>query len=114
MMASCFAQPLAAVASTETAFRDALTESIRRLELGDRNLLRFHYFHGLDVARLADMFSSHRPTIERRLARIRAQLLRDARKGLAARLPLAEPALDHVLDLARSRLDAALRLLLRA
>jgi RNA polymerase sigma-70 factor, ECF subfamily len=120
MMASCSAQPgsqsgsFGVVASTESAFRDALTASIDRLELGDRNLLRFHYFHGLDLGQLADMFASHRPTIERRLAKIREQLLRDTRRGLAARLPLAKPELDHLLDLARARLDIALSRVLRA
>ena len=36
----------------EAAFRNALTDSIEGLELCDRNMLRFHYFHGL-TARLA-------------------------------------------------------------
>lgn len=111
MMASCPAP--ASFASTEAAFRDALTESIDRLELSDRNLLRFHYFHGLTIDQLADMFASHRPTVLRRLARIREQLLRDCRRGLATRLPLAKPELDHLLDLARARLDIALERVLR-
>ena len=111
MMASCSAQP---TAGTESAFRDALTTSIDRLELGDRNLLRFRYFHGLQLGQLADMFGSHAPTIQRRLARIREQLLRDTRRGLAARLPLAQPELDQLLALIRSRFDIALTRVLRA
>ena len=118
MMASSTApasEPLSVrIASTETAFRDALTESIERLELGDRNLLRFHYGHGLPLDQLADLFCSHRPTIQRRLARIREQLLRDTRRGLATRLPLAKAELDHLLALARARFDFALTRVLRS
>lgn len=102
------------VAGVEAAFRDALLESFEGLELRDRNLLRFHYGHGLGVDQLAEMFARHRAAVLRRLGRIRARLLRDTRRGLAARLRLDKPQLDGLLDLARSRFDLALARVLRS
>jgi len=108
--------------SIETAFRDALIESLDDLPLCDRNLLCFHYFHGLGADRLAEMFSTHRAAVVRQLTRIRERLLRDTLRGLAAWLRLERrergipdrPALDLVLDVARSRFDVALATVLRA
>jgi len=101
--------------SVEAAFRDALIESLDGLPLCDRNLISFHYFHGLGADQLAEMFSTHRAAVVRRLGRIRERLLRDTGRGLAARLaPERSPALDRVLDVARSRLDVAIARVLRA
>ena len=100
--------------SVETAFRDALIDSLDALPLGDHNVLRFHYFHGLGVDRLAEMLSVPRPAVIRQLGRIRDRLLRDTRRGLAARLPLDRRALDRVIELARSRFDLAIARVLRS
>jgi DNA-directed RNA polymerase specialized sigma24 family protein len=108
--------------SVETAFRDALIESLDGLPLGDRNLLSFHYVHGLGADSLAEMFSTHRAAVVRRLGRIRERLLRDTRRGLEARLVpegnaargIDRPGLDRVLDVARSRFDLAIARVLRA
>jgi RNA polymerase sigma-70 factor len=123
MVASCSAAsvlPLSERASqarflvdAEAAFRDALTRSIEGLELCDRNMLRFHYFHGLGVDQLAEMFCSPRATVTRQLARIRERVLRDTRRGLGMRLQLDKSRLDHLVDLARSRLDLAITQVLR-
>jgi RNA polymerase sigma-70 factor len=102
------------LAGAEAAFRDALLESFDGLELCDRNLLRFHYFHGLGVDQLAEMFSSHRASLLRQLARIRERVLRDTRRGLAARLPLDKHQLDRLLDVARARFDLAIARVLRS
>ncbi len=97
----------------EAAFRDALTDSLEGLELCDRNMLRFHYFHGFSVDQLADVFCSHRAAVVRQLARIRERVLRDTRRGLAVRLQLDKHQLDHLVDLVRSRLDLAIARVLR-
>jgi RNA polymerase sigma-70 factor len=97
----------------EAAFRDALTDSLEGLELCDRNMLRFHYFHGLSVDQLADMFCSHRAAVVRQLARIRERVLRDTRRGLAVRLQLDKHELDHLVERVRSRLDLAIARVLR-
>lgn len=101
------------VAGTEAAFRDALTESFDRLELCDRNMLRFHYFRGLNVDQLARLFCSHPGAVARQLARLRERLLRDTRRGLAARLDLDKPELDRLIDVARGRFDRAIARILR-
>jgi RNA polymerase sigma-70 factor len=123
MMASCSAAPAFPLTerptpahflvNAEAAFRAALTESLDGLELCDRNMLRFHYFHGLTVDQLADMFCSHRAAVVRQLAKIRERMLRDTRRGLAARLPLAKHELEQLLDVARSRFDLAITRILR-
>jgi DNA-directed RNA polymerase specialized sigma24 family protein len=100
--------------SVETAFRDALLDSLDGLPLCDHNLLRFHYFHGLGADQLAEMFSTHRAAVVRQLGRIRERLLRDTRRGLAARLPLDKDALDRVIDVARGRFEVAIARVLRA
>jgi RNA polymerase sigma-70 factor len=123
MMASCSAAPAfplperlppaRLLANAEAAFRGALTESLESLALCDRNMLRFHYFHGLGVDQLADMFCSHRAAVARQLGKIRERMLRDTRRGLAARLPLDRHQLDHLIDVARSRFDLAITRILR-
>ncbi|HEX3765306.1 MAG TPA: sigma factor-like helix-turn-helix DNA-binding protein [Kofleriaceae bacterium] len=100
--------------SVETAFRGALVDSLEALPLGDRNMLRFHYFHGLGADRLAEMLSIHRAAVIRQLGRIRERLLRDTRRGLAARLPLDRPALARVIELARRRFDLVIARVLRS
>jgi len=99
--------------SVETAFRDALVESLDGLPLCDRNLIRFHHFHGLGADQLAEMFSTHRAAVVRQLGRIRERLLRETRRGLAARLALPRDVLDRVLDVARGRFDVAIARVLR-
>lgn len=101
-------------AGAEPAFRDALTRSFHGLELCDRNVLRFHYFHGLTVDQLADVLCSHRGTVIRQLARIRERMLRETRRHLAARLRLDRSELDRLLDVVRRRFDLAIARLLRA
>src|SRR5512140_1184157 len=123
MMASCSAAPAFPLTerptparflvNAEAAFRAALTESLDGLELCDRNMLRFHYFHGLTVDQLAEMFCSHRAAVVRQLARIRERMLRDLRRGLASRLLLDRPALDQLLEVVRGRFDLAITRMLR-
>jgi DNA-directed RNA polymerase specialized sigma24 family protein len=99
--------------SVESAFRDALLDGIAGLELSDRTLVRFHYFHGLGTGRLAAMLGEPRAQLVRRLARIRERLLRDTRRGLGARLALHRRALDQLIDRARDRFDLAIARVLR-
>jgi hypothetical protein len=100
--------------SVEAAFRDALTDSFERLELSDRNMLRFHHARGLPVAQLARLFCSQPAAVSRQLARLRERMLRDTRRGLASRLALDPAELDRLIELARDRFDVALARILRA
>jgi DNA-directed RNA polymerase specialized sigma24 family protein len=101
-------------ARAEAAFRDTLIESLEGLPLCDRNLLRFHYFHGLGVDQLAEIVASHRTAVLRQLGRIRARMLREVQRGLAVRLSLDKPELDRLCALARDRIDLAITRVLRA
>jgi hypothetical protein len=120
MMASPSTPPPPEPASTrlvggvEAAFRDALTDSFDRLELSDRNMLRFHHARGLPVEQLARLFCSQPGAVSRQLARLRERLLRDTLRGLAARLALERPELDRLIEIARDRFDLALARILRA
>lgn len=96
----------------ESAFRDALLDGVAGLELSDRTLVRFHYFHGLGTGQLAAMLGDPRAQIVRRLARIRERLLRDTRRGLAAR-GIDHRALDPLIERARDRFDLAIARVLR-
>lgn len=100
--------------SVEAAFRTALTESFDRLDLCDRNMLRFHYVRGLHADQLARLFCSHPTAVVRQLTRLRERLLRDTRRGLAVRLELDRDELDRLIDVARERFDLALARILRA
>ena len=78
--------------------------------------------HGLARSQATPGWAAHtrssccrpRTTVVRQLVWIRARMLRDTRRGLAARLPLARPELDRLVDLADRRFDVALARLLRA
>ncbi len=99
--------------AAEPAFRDVLIDSLEDLELRDRNLLRFHYFHGLNMDQLASVLCSQRGTVVRQLARIRERLLRNTWRGLALRLGLERHQLDGLIDVVRGRLDVAVTRILR-
>jgi hypothetical protein len=102
----------------EAAFRDALVESLAALPLRDHNLLRFHYFRGLRVDQLAQLFATQRGAMARQLERIHDRLLRDTERGLAVRLPHAGtdlgPDLARVLGAVRSNFEHAIALVLRS
>jgi hypothetical protein len=104
--------------SFEPAFRDAVTDCVARLELCDRNLITFHYVHGVGVDQLCEMFSMPRTGMVRQLARIRERELRDLRRSLAARQPLdgneISDEIDRLLELARRRFDHVIARVLRA
>jgi RNA polymerase sigma-70 factor (ECF subfamily) len=100
-------------ARAEAAFRGALTRSLSALAPDDRNLLRFHYFHGFTIDQLATQFQRHRATVIRQLNRIRACILVETRKQLAQDLRLAPAELDHWIDAARSRFELTISRVLR-
>lgn len=106
--------PSSPARGVESAFRDAVADSVARLELCDRNLITFHYFHGVSVDQLAEMFSLPRASMARQLARIRERLLRDIRRGLTARQRLDRHELDRLLELAQRRFDVVIARALRA
>jgi len=98
----------------EAAFRAALRCSFEALALCDRNLLRFHYYHGLGIDQLAAVLHDHRTAVVRQLARIRERMLRDTHRGLAVRLRSDDHQIDQLMAIARDRFDLAITRLLRS
>jgi len=86
----------------------ALVEAARRLDAGDRHLLRQHLVAGLSIDQLGSVLGVHRATAARRLARAREQLAATARELLAARLTLDDHELVEVYSLVVSKLDLSI------
>ncbi|HEY3357993.1 MAG TPA: sigma factor-like helix-turn-helix DNA-binding protein [Polyangia bacterium] len=86
------------------AFRAALAALPRR----DRNVLRLHFVHALNIEQIGVVYHVHRATVARWIGHAREALLRDTRGALGARLQLRPEELDSLLDLVRSRLDVSL------
>lgn len=106
--------PSAVPLEAEAAFRAALLDALHGLALGDRNLVRLHYGHRRSLVELAAMFSTQPAAIARQLARICERLLRDIRRGLAARLARPRREIDALMTLARGCLELAIASVLRA
>jgi RNA polymerase sigma-70 factor (ECF subfamily) len=90
----------------------AMYEAAKRLEPGDRHLLRQHLVAGLSIDQLGAVLGIHRATAARRITRARERLVADTRAELACRLALDPDELDEVIGLAMSRLDVSLGRLL--
>ena len=106
------ANPTLWKAQVDAAFREALVASLDALELRDRNFVRFHYFHGLTVERLAGMLHVPQAAVVRQRQRIRERVLADTRRRLARRLPAN--TVDRLIDIARERLDLTIGCVLRS
>lgn len=90
----------------------AMREAAKRLEPGDRHLLRQHLVAGLSIDQLGAVLGIHRATAARRITRARDRLVADTRAELARRLAIGPEELDAVIGLVMSRLDVSLGQLL--
>ena len=99
-------------AEYRAAVAAAMHEAAKRLEPGDRHLLRQHFVTGLSIDQLGAVLGIHRATAARRIARAREQLVAATREELARRLQLDPVELDDVLGLVMSRLDVSIGKLL--
>lgn len=95
------------------AFAEAFEASVRALSSRDRNLLRLQLEGGLTVEELGRVYGVHRATATRWLTRLRADLLKDTRKRLGAKLDAPDTELDSVIRLVQSRLDLSLHRMLQ-
>lgn len=93
-------------------FREALTEAVGRLEVGDRLLLHQRFVQRVPQAALARAYEVHVNTIARWSHRAREGFERELREALARRLQLGVDQLGSVVALVRSRLDVSLGRLL--
>jgi RNA polymerase sigma-70 factor, ECF subfamily len=83
-------------------FSRAFHEALAGLPNRERVLLRLYYQDGLTVQQMGAVYAVNASTISRWLTRARTGIVDGTRKALAARLAMAEPEIDSLLDLAQS------------
>lgn len=93
-----------------TAFRGAVAALPRR----ERTALRLHVLDGLSIDEIAPMYSVHRATAARWLARARERLLVETRRELRRALGIDDEQVDSVIRLIQSRLDVTLDTVLQS
>lgn len=71
-------------------FKDALTQAFSALSPRERNLLRHHVFHGLNIDQVGALYHVHRTTAFRWIEKARKALLRETKVALMNRLRLGE------------------------
>lgn len=96
-------------------FAGAFAAAAGSLSSEQRNALRQHLVHRLTVDQIAAVYSVHRATAARRVARAREALLEATRRELAGRLGGASPGeIDSIMKLIDSRLELSVSRLLRS
>lgn len=89
-------------------FRQAFEESALALSPEDRNLLRYHFAHGLTVDQIGALYNIHRSTAARRVAKARDDLLSGTRARLMTLLRIGRAELDSVMRMIESDLHLSL------
>jgi RNA polymerase sigma-70 factor (ECF subfamily) len=82
----------------------ALEEVLAALPVRERNLLRLYFVQGLTVEEIGRLEGTHKSTVSRWLARVRAGTLAQVRATLVQRLGLSPVELDSVLAELKSQL----------
>jgi RNA polymerase sigma-70 factor (ECF subfamily) len=82
----------------------ALEEVLTALPVRERNLLRLYFVQGLTVEEIGRLEGTHKSTVSRWLARVRAGTLAQVRSTLVQRLGLSAGELDSVLAELKSQL----------
>lgn len=95
-------------------FKRAFEEAALALSAEDRNVLRYHYAHGLTIDQIGALYSVHRATAARRVAKARAELLAETRRRLGTRLKLSSDELDSVMRMIESDVHMSLTRVLGA
>jgi RNA polymerase sigma-70 factor (ECF subfamily) len=95
------------------ALEEALGAAFEALAPADRTLLRLYALDGLTLAELGKLDGVDASTVSRRLARIRAGLLDEARRRLGERLRLSPDEYDTLVGILKSGLHVSVARLLR-
>jgi len=90
----------------------ALTTAIAALDVRDRSLLRYSLVDGLDLGAIASIFSTHKSTISRWLARARTRLWHLTRDALIKPGGIDRADVESLVRAMRSGLDLSLARLL--
>ena len=94
------------------ALKAAMQSALASLSDDDRTLLRMHVIEGLSVAELGERHGVHGSTISRRITRIRASVLDEARRQLSAAERLRESEFQSVVRVLQSDLDVSIERIL--
>lgn len=92
----------------------SLREAIEALEPEDRTLLRQQLLEGMTVDQIAASLGIHTVTAARRLAKARARLLSQTRRGAIKRLGIGRAEADSLVRALRSQVDLSLDRLLKS
>jgi RNA polymerase sigma-70 factor (ECF subfamily) len=93
-------------------FSEAFKSAIGALDKRERNLLRHHYLDELSTEEIGRIYTVHRATVTRWLARIRTTLLVRTRQHLSEKLKVDRNELESIMRLVQSRLHLSVRDLL--
>jgi RNA polymerase sigma-70 factor (ECF subfamily) len=89
-------------------FKAAFQAALAALDARERILLRLQFVDDLTVDQIGALYSVHRSTAARWVARARESLFEGTRRRLAERLGLDASRLASILDLVRSHVDLSL------
>lgn len=96
------------------AFAACFEEAITALSSRDRNLLRLHLLDKVTLEQLATMYSVHRATVVRWIAKIREDLFSLTRERLSKRLQIGSSEFESLMKLIESRMDLSVRRMLQS
>ena len=85
-------------------FKVAFEQALQLLSTRDRNLLGHHYVDRLSIDEIGTIYSIHRATAARRLARARQALLKHTRKTLMQQIKVDRAEFDSIIRLIESQL----------
>ncbi len=100
-------------AEVGAALKAAFAEAVGELSPRSRNFLRHAHVDQLTLDQIAQLYSVHRATVARILARARSDLMKKTRSQLVARLGIAADELDSAIGYLDSRLELSLSRVLR-
>ena len=89
-------------------FKQAFEHAMASLEPSERNILRMSFVSDLSIDEIGKLYSIHRATAARRLARARARLAELTREHLRQRLDLDEGEFTSIVRLVHSQLNLSI------
>jgi len=88
-------------------FKSAFTEALAELPRRERNVLRHHLLDGLNIDQIGALYSVHRATAARWIARAREALLASTRRSLMQRLRVDKGEFESIMRLIQSHFDVS-------
>jgi RNA polymerase sigma-70 factor (ECF subfamily) len=94
-------------------FKEAFQAALSALSSRERTLLRYSLLDGLNIDQIGAIYSVHRATVARWIARARETLLGETRRILMERLRVDRTELESIMRLIQSRFDVSIQHFLR-